>query len=191
MSYIAPAARRPVYLTPHEYQDYLVIRAASLPGGQSLEPYLTQRMRETLKKVDGVEEFLIWTDSGGMLRREETWKVGSIRHLPRHQPELEAANHGGGKGQTTLVRSQVRTRLGDVLAPEGYVGAQRSFYATGKKGEPILSTTSIYAGMQESMRMAEPKDMERNVRDGSIGVQPYPWSSKTKYPKMSRPTRGQ
>jgi hypothetical protein len=179
-----------VYLSPHEYQDYLVIRAAALPGGQSLTPYMTQRMRETLKKIEGVDDRLIWTDSNGMLRQEQTWRAGSIRHLPRHQPELEAANHGEGKGQTTLVRSRVRTRLGDVMGPPQYMGHERSFFATGKKGEPILSTSSMYAGMTESMRTAEPKDMERNVRD-SIGVQPFPWSQKAQYPKMSRPTRGQ
>lgn len=185
-----------VYLTPHEYHDYLVIRAATLPGGQSLAPYMTQRMSETLKKIQGVQEHLIWTDTQGMLRREDTWKVGSIRHLPRHQPELEAANHGGGKGQTTLVRTRVRTRLGDVMAPEQYRGQDRSFFATGKKGEPILSTTSIYAGTKESMRYAEPKDMERPVLNGAIGVRPFPYKDSTfndsmKFPKMSRPTRGQ
>lgn len=191
MSYTPPSARKPVYLTPHEYHDYLVIRASALPGGQSLEPYMTQRMRETLKKIANVPENLIWTDSGGMLRTEQTWRAASIRHLPRHQPELEAANHGEGKGQTTLVRTAVRTRLGDVMAPEKYAGHDRSFYATGRKGEPILSTTSIYAGEKESMRYAEPKDMERPVLNGAVGVRPYPWSEKATYPKMSRPTRGQ
>ena len=180
-----------VYLSPHEYQDYLVIRAAGLPGGQSLAPYMTQRMRETLRKIQNVPEELIWTDSNGMLRQEDTWRTASIRRLPRHQPELEAANHGEGKGQTTLMRTTVRTRLGDVMGPQQYMGHDRSFYATGKKGEPILSASSIYAGMGEVMRTAGPKDMERNVRDGSIGVQPFPWNQKAQLPKVSRPTPGQ
>ena len=184
-------SRKELYLTPQEFNDYMVIRAAALPGGQNLAPYMTQRMAETLKKIQDVPESRIWTDVAGTMRREDTWRADSIRSLPRHQPELEAANHGGGRGQTAVVPSKVRTRLGDVMAPEQYNGAQRSFYAAGKKGEPIISAGSIYAGMKESMRMAEPKDMERPIQDGSIGVRPFPWSEKAKYPKMSRPTRGQ
>lgn len=189
MSYVPPPARHPVYLTPHEFNDYMVARAAALPGGQSLGPYMTQRMRETLKKIESVPEHLIWTDTNGTMRVEDTWRAASIRRLPRHQPELEAANHGEGKGQTALMPSKVSTRLGDVMAPERYRGQDRAYHALGQRGVANLSTNSIYAGMKESMRMAGPKDMDRSVRDGSIGVHTLPYKKSMKFPMMSRPTR--
>jgi hypothetical protein len=151
---------------------------------------MTQRMRETLKKIEFVHDELVWTDDMGTLRREDTWRAASIRHLPRHQPELEAANHAGGHGQTALMPSKVRTRLGDVMAPEQYEGAQRSFHAMGQLGRGIASTESMYAGMNEVMRPMEQKDMERNVRDGSIGVHPFPRNYKMKFPIESRLSPG-
>ena len=189
MSYVPPSARHPVYLTPLEFNDFMVARAAALPGGQSLGPYMTQRMRETLKKTEFVPEHLVWTDANGTMRREDTWRTASIRSLPRHQPELEAANHGEGKGQTALIRTKVRTRLGDIMAPEKYRGQDRAYFALGQRGVANPSSNSIYAGIKEAMRPMEQKDRERNVRDGSTGVHTFPYKESMKFPMMSRPTR--
>lgn len=101
-----------VYLNQYEYNDYLRIKNAALPG---LQTDLTQQMKQVMKKIEGVDDRLIWTDSMGALAQEQTWRAESIRGLPRHQPELPEAADTAGKNQTTLVKTSVKTRLGDVL----------------------------------------------------------------------------
>jgi len=101
-----------VYLNQYEYNDYLRIKNLSLPGGAA---EMTQQMRQVYKKIEGIDERFIWTDSMGALAREQTWRAESIRGLPRHQPELPEAADTAGKNQSALVKTSVKTRLGDVF----------------------------------------------------------------------------
>lgn len=167
-----------VYLNKHEYANFLRLKNGMLPGAR-IEP--TQAMREVAKKLENVDERLIWTDTDGMLKNEQTWRASAIRRLPTHAPGLAVAE---GQQNDVLIRTHVRTRLGDVLAAERPVGHVIELPYGSRGDAPPLAAISIHAGASEIFK----PDNSTYTTSSAKKVQPQPPPHDYYVPVFSRPT---
>ena len=167
-----------VYLNKHEFADYIRLKNSNLPGAQV---EFTQSMKQVARKLENVDERLIWTDTDGALAHEQTWRADSIRQLPNHIARLAVAE---GQQNDVLAKTRVRTRLGDVISAERPMDYAIEMPFGYTVGAPPLAAISIYSGASELLK----PDNSTYMPSSAKKVQPTPPPYEYPVPRVSRPS---